>query len=68
VNEQDNDGQTPLHVIAGYPGEESGIKVARILLANGASTGIQDVSGKTPVEIAQQKGLSQLAELLQKGM
>jgi ankyrin repeat protein len=55
-------------VIAGYPGEESGIKVARILLANGASTGIQDLSGKTPLEIAQQKGLSQLVELLQKGM
>ena len=68
VNEQDNYGQTPLHVIAGYPGEESGIKVARILLANGASAGIQDVSGKTPVEIAQQKGLSQLVELLQKGI
>jgi ankyrin repeat protein len=65
VNEPDNSGQTPLHIIAERARYQSGIDVARVLLANGASKSIRDSYGRTPYEIAQQKGYSQVAEILQ---
>lgn len=60
VNAVNNNGETPLHKAAQYPEYE----VVRELLRHGGDKSICDVQGLTPVEIARERGLTNLVELL----
>lgn len=59
INQKDNDGNTALHFI-------SNISEAEILIAHRADPRIKNNDGKTPIDIASDKGLNDVATLLEK--
>lgn len=61
VNQQDIRGETPLHhcVRRGYVRPDSGTEdIITNLLGKGANTSLEDASGKTPVQLARDLGVS----------
>ena len=48
VNEKDNDNATPLHLASYY----QRLEIVRVLLNNGASIGMENDQGKTPLQMA----------------
>lgn len=48
------------------PGRDGGVGIAQALLAKGANPALADAQGTTALKWAQQRGLSQVADLLQK--
>lgn len=51
------DGKTPLHLAA----EKNHVEIVDLLLQHGASIYLKDVNNKTPVQLALEKGLKELA-------
>ena len=66
VNWGNRVGQTALH-IAAYQGNRRHIALAKWMLANGADTGARDFEGKTPLQVANDRGNTKIAELIQGG-
>jgi len=60
VNEKDNDGETPLHAAT----HAESLDVIKELLKHGADKNIRNNVGLLPVDIANQKGHKNCAELL----
>jgi ankyrin repeat protein len=62
VASQDNDGETPLHLVSDPPRSCSPIllrehpKVARMLLEHGADVNARNKRGLTPFDLASQRG------------
>jgi ankyrin repeat protein len=61
VDAKDVDGRTPLHLVAR---RNSGIKVAVLLLAAGASSVALDGAGYAPIDYAEQKGRERLVAVM----
>ena len=55
-----NKGQTPLH----YAATSGNIKVAQILIENGADPNAANVEGRTPIFNAAEEGRREVAQLL----
>jgi ankyrin repeat protein len=68
VDSVDCQGQTPLHAAAGAEKEHfwSSFEVAEALLAGGASYNVVDSNGKTPLDVAKEKGNLKLVECFEK--
>lgn len=66
VDSVDYQGQTPLHAAAGAEKELflSSVEVAEVLLAGGANLNAVDSLGKTPLDVAKEKGNLKLLEWL----
>lgn len=60
INEQDQEGRTALHLAAMHNRKN----ITLFLMHHGAKTSLLDRSGKTPVEVARQFGLDELAEII----
>ncbi len=56
------EGFTPLHMMASQP--EQSLEVARLLLAAGADPSLIDAKGRTPLEVAQERGRRATVEFL----
>jgi FOG: Ankyrin repeat len=61
VNQKDNYGWTPLHCAA-YNGK---IEIAQMLTADGACLDDQNNQGKTPAQVAREKGHPEVANLIE---
>lgn len=61
VNAQHKDGGTPLHVAAECAVEPA---LVRLLLQAGADPTLRDGAGRTPADLAEQEGRTELARLL----
>lgn len=61
VHARDADGRTALHLVAR---RNSGIKVAALLLAAGASSVVLDGAGYAPIDYAEQKGRERLVAVM----
>lgn len=57
---QDYDKRTPLHVAACV----GNLKSARLLVQNGANVNVPDKSGKTPLDLALERGSKEVAKFL----
>lgn len=56
-----NDGNTALHEAAIF----GSVRAATVLMAHGAKTNIKNREGKTPIDIAKERKMSDLVEILQ---
>lgn len=50
--DRDREGRTPLHIIAGYPGNSRGPAWAKRLLSKGIDPQAKDCQGKTAIDVA----------------
>ena len=60
VKDEDEDGETPLHLVA----EEGYEEIAKLLIDNGADINAKDREWDTPLHLAAEKGNTELARLL----
>lgn len=63
INQRDKKKVTALH-IAAYYGQKDHIRLAKWLLDNGADTSLKDYKGKTPEDVAVDRGNDDIAKLL----
>lgn len=63
INLQDKKKLTALHVAA-YHGQTSHIRLAKWLLENGADTSLKDFQGNTPYDVAEDRGNSDIAKII----
>ena len=61
INMQDKNGFTALHLCVA----SKSIKIATKLLQNGADTSLKDVNGRTPLDLAIEKGQDEIKDLLE---
>ncbi len=66
INKRGKKKVTALH-IAAYQGNNRHIALAKWMLANGADTGARDFEGKTPLQVANDRGNTKIAEVIQGG-
>lgn len=57
---------TLLH-LAAFQGNTRHIEMAKWLLANGANAGARDFEGKTPLDVASERGNTEIAEVIRAG-
>ena len=57
---------TPLN-LAAFQGNTRHIAMAKWLLANGANTGARDYDGKTPLDVASERGNTEIADVIRAG-
>jgi hypothetical protein len=57
---------TPLH-LAAFQGNTRHIAMAKWLLANGANAGARDFEGKTPLDVASERGYTEIADVIRAG-
>eukprot|EP00029_Vermamoeba_vermiformis_P008045 TRINITY_DN3658_c0_g1_i1.p1 TRINITY_DN3658_c0_g1~~TRINITY_DN3658_c0_g1_i1.p1 ORF type:complete len:766 (-),score=97.21 TRINITY_DN3658_c0_g1_i1:114-2102(-) len=64
INSQfDENGRTPLHVLAGYGNSAPHIQIALLLLKNSANVNAADFQGSRPLHIAAAKGATVMAKM-----
>jgi hypothetical protein len=63
INLQDEKKLTALH-IAAYHGQSDHIRLAKWMLENGADTSLKDFQGNTPFDIAEDRGNSEIAKII----
>jgi len=76
INAKNNDGQTPLHLVASKRptplwkrllGQGRSYRdIAQLLIANGANVNVRDNQGRTPLRFAKRKGNTEIVQLLRK--
>ena len=63
-NARNNERQTSLHLVPSWDLESLQLEVARILLAHGADIDAEDLSGRTRLQIASERGEDEMVRLL----
>lgn len=63
INQQDKKKLTALH-IAAYHGQSDHIRLAKWMLENGADTSLKDFQGNTPYDVAEDRGNSEIAKII----
>ena len=66
INKRGKKKLTLLH-LAAFQGNTRHIEMAKWLLANGANAGARDFEGKTPLDVASERGNTEIAEVIRAG-
>ncbi len=66
INKRDKKKVPPLH-LAAFQGNTRHIAMAKWLLANGANAGARDFEGKTPLDVASERGYTEIADVIRAG-
>ncbi len=66
INKHGKKKLTLLH-LAAFQGNTRHIEMAKWLLANGANAGARDFEGKTPLDVASERGNTEIAEVIRAG-
>lgn len=66
INKHGQKKLTLLH-LAAFQGNTRHIEMAKWLLANGANAGARDFEGKTPLDVASERGNTEIAEVIRAG-
>ena len=61
VSVRNKDGWTPMH----YAASENAVDIAKLLCAKGADVNAKNIIGKTPLDLAKEKGHTEMIKLLQ---
>ena len=67
INKRGKKKLTLLH-LAAFQGNTRHIEMAKWLLANGANAGAQDFEGKTALDVASERGNTEIAEVIRAGL
>ena len=66
INKRGKKKLTLLH-LAAFQGNTRHIEMAKWLLANGANAGARDFEGKTALDVASERGITEIAEVIRAG-
>ena len=66
INKRAKKKVPPLH-LAAFQGNTRHIAMAKWLLANGANAGARDFEGKTPLDVASERGNTEIADVIRAG-
>ena len=67
INKRGKKKLTLLHLVA-FQGNTRHIEMAKWLLANGANAGARDFEGKTALDVASERGNTEIAEVIRAGL